>query len=274
MIPDYTTYSLEQLRTARRTIDSERFPERRIELDERIAALELQGESIPPPEGTPGETTAARAILRRTGAVIAFIGAIQLVAGLASSSIPGSIRFEVLNLIIGALICFAGFRVISVIRWLAWLSIVPAAFALINTFAFVPLDLPLTHARLYPGQFLMLHGPLILQIVLSIWIAHQLGRAPLLEEREAAGRKRRDMRIPFALGVVFALVSSWIMFKALGGEDARRAASIAERQLGPGYRYQTMTIHHLYTNGSKTVTATVVGWNENQILNMPVRWQE
>lgn len=273
MTPDYASYNLQQLRSARSRIDSARLPERTRELDERIAALELHGEPALA-QSAPRHQGAAGAIVARTAAVLAAVGAFQLVVALAQSSVPGAIRFELLYLILGALVYFGGFRAVSAVRWLAWFSILPALFALVNAIAFVPLDLTLTHARLHPAQSLMLHGPLVLQIVLSAWIARQLGRAPLLAERAAAGRKRRDMRVPLALGAVLALASSSMMYQALNSEDAQRASTMAAQQGGPRYRYQAFHVHYQHVNGSKTVIVSVAAWNDKEVINIPVRWQE
>lgn len=136
-----------------------------------------------------------------------------------------------------------------------------------------PADLALVQLRLAPTAFAAYYVPLLISLAAVAFMARQLGQAPILAEREAAGRKLRDMRIPLALGLVFAVLAGGLQYRVLNGSDARQAKQVATDKLGPAYHYYTNSI--AIGGGAKTrVSATVQAWNDNQVLQVPVQWEK
>lgn len=210
-------------------------------------------------------------ILRTTGLIVAAIGALQLAIGLIQGP-PGRFHFELLGLAAGLAILFGGFRVVSAVRWLACLSLVPAIEALLTPILLTPGSLAQVQLRLFPGAVAAYYLPLLLTVFFVAFAAYQLGRPPVLVAREAAGRKRRDMRIPLVLGLALALLSFTLQYRLMNGDEARQAARMAEQKLGPDYRYFTNVVHISY--GAHTqVNAMVQVWNEDEAFAVSVNWR-
>lgn len=275
--PDYASYDAVQLRQALRTIDTARFPERTEEINARLAALELAQQSAPPSSaGAAPDCPLALAILQRVGKVLVIIGIIDIAVMIYAVAHGGwySSTLNIFALIAGIFLWRGGLRAASIVRWIAWAS-VPAALTLpIIARALQPLDLTLTELRLSPGAVLLSAALVIGYGGLLVWLIRELGSAPVLAARMAAGRPRRDMRIPFALGVAASLGGLWLMVHVLGGERAGRAQTMAAEKLGAGYRYHTSSMHVFSGSGGTAVNASVVAWNPASIITVQVQWRE
>lgn len=214
---------------------------------------------------------AHRRVLHTTGLIAASLGALQLAIGLVQGP-PGGFRLELLGLLAGLAILFGNLRVVSVVRWLACLSLAPAIGALLTPILFTPGGLAQIQLRLMPGMVAGYYISLLLTLLITALAARQLGRPAVLEARQAAGGKRRDMRIPLALGVVLALLSFTLQYRLINGDEARQATKMAAEKLGPNYRYFTNAVHISY--GADTqVNAMVQVWNESEAFAVPVHWR-
>jgi len=209
-------------------------------------------------------------IQRRTAIVVGLVGIAELAYGIGTAP-QGQFRLQVTGLIIGALLFYGGFRVVSALRWLAFLGILPCALGIVSQIALVPSDLLLTQARLMPSTVAAYYGGLLVIAVLTIFVAHQLSRPELLAARRAAGRRMRDMRLPLVLGLMVALGATWFQYRMLNGEDAQQARRMAADHLGSRYQYYTNNVW-IHVGKTTTVSATVQAWNDNEALQVPVRW--
>lgn len=216
------------------------------------------------------EVSPALMIQRRTAIVVGLLGIAELVYGIGSAP-QGQFRLQVTGLIVGALLFFGGFRVVSALRWLAFLAIIPCALGLVSQVALVPSGLLLAQMRLIPGAMAAHYGVLLMTAVLAIFVAHQLSRPELLAERREAGRKMRDMRVPLALGLAVALGATWFQYRMLNGEEAQQARQMAADKLGTRYQYYTNGVW-IHAGETTTVSATVQAWNDDEVLQLPVRW--
>lgn len=277
MEPDYAKYDAAKLRQVLGTIDAIRFPERVDEIEARLAALEQDEQfamlTAAPP--TPPLPPSAR-IVRRVGQVLIAIGVAKIVMtlGVVAMGRSSSFSLDVLSLIAGILLWRGDLRAASVVRWCAWLGL-PATLLMAPTvLALRPLDLTLTELRLFPFAALTATALTIGGIVLTLWVIRELGSAPVLEARAAAGRPVRNMRIPLALGLVFCMAAFGFMMQQLGGDRAGRAEAMAAAQLGAGYRYYVTTMSWMSGGGVTAVNASVVAWNRDAVVTVPVYWKE
>lgn len=214
-----------------------------------------------------------RLILQRTGAVLIALGMIRLVVELFSAP-EGQLKFEVLVLAVGLAVFFGNMRVIAVVRWLAWLSIVPMMFGMLVPFISGPAELAIAQLRLAPVESLtQFYLPALLTVALTMWVIVQLGRPALLAARVAQSRPLRDMRIPLALGVVLVGAIMGFQFKMLNSADAEHARRLAAAQRGPGYQYHTNGIFYQVGSGTK-VRANVQMWNDKEVTQMQVGWEK
>lgn len=278
MIPDYSTYDLEQLRQVLRTIDAERFPERAAEVRARIDQLEQA-----PPESEPAAAAfpPEQDILRNASKVLLAVGALDALAAVVNYLLhPGNGFYISLGMLLGAAMLWSGnLRAVSIVRWVAC-AYLPIALLWVVALVLPPLDLNLSYLRLYPLQVLMIAGLQACHWLVALWLVRTLGLPPILAARSAAGKPVRDMRIPFAvgtLGVVFTIV---LMAKLLDSERAHRAEAMAQQSVGKGYRVYTEALNISTTRAfgasesATLVTASVAAWNDNVVIHVPVQWRE
>ena len=114
----------------------------------------------------------------------------------------------------------------------------------------------------------------VLVFALLFWLVRELGQTSILEARAAAGRKARDMRVPAALGVGLVAVLEVFLALLLGGESASKAKSLAEQNLGASYHYHVSSLNFAKSSQGTFVSGVVIAWNEVEIRNVPVKWEE
>jgi hypothetical protein len=180
----------------------------------------------------------------------------------------------IFSIVVGMFLLHGSLRTASIVRWLAVFFI--AGF--VPSVAFLPfvqpLDLTLTQIRLNPGQFAVGTLFLIARLALLLWLAIRLGHPTVLTARQAVGKKRRDMRIPAILGVLLSVAGCAVFVALQRGERVEHAKSLANEQLGEGYRYHIKSLSVVNSSRGTSVTATVTAWNHNEIRMVPVRWTE
>jgi hypothetical protein len=216
--------------------------------------------------------TEDRIIIDQLGAILILFGIIEICWGFYAAP-KGQFKLNCGLLLLGLVILFGNLRVVSGVRWLAWLGLAPAIVGLLTVFITSPAGLIQTALRLAPLKFLADQVPGLVALAVIVLVIRQLGSAPVLAARASAGRKPRDMRIPLALGVVLAAVLGITAAMALNGDNARRAERLVAERMGPNYRYHTIAIG-VGSGSENYVQASVQAWNENELLLIPVRWED
>ncbi|MFC3461381.1 MULTISPECIES: hypothetical protein [Massilia] len=217
------------------------------------------------------ELSPALMIQRRTAIIVGLVGIAELIYGISTAP-QGQFRLQVSGLIMGALLFYGGFRVVSALRWLAFLGILPCVLVFVSQFALVPCGLQLAQWRLMPGAVTAHYAALLGIAALTIFVAHQLSRPELLDEHRAAGRGMRDMRVPLTLGLVVALGATWFQYRILNGEEAQQARQMAADKFGDRYQYYINAVWIQASSNGTSVSATVQAWNDNEVLQLPVHW--
>lgn len=273
--PDFSRYDEEQLRQVRSRIDAERFPDRIAQIDARLAEL---ANAPPLPQASAPRPVADRASylppMRRAGMLWLALAVATLGFGIWSA--PPGAAFSQLNIsgvVLAAFLLGGGLRVAVVVRWLMWLGVVATVMIVPLTFS-QPLDLTLTQLRLAPALYLGTVLLTVAQAALTIYSLRLLGDPAIQAGRDLEGRRRFDMRIPFALGALLGAATLFFLNGQLWGERGRHAERLALAQAGPGYRYQA---HYIYINVNQNgtfVTANVTAWNEQTVGNVAVNWKE
>ncbi len=221
-------------------------------------------------------TQAHLPILNRVGGVLLTVGVIDIATLIycIANDISYSSSFNIFAVVAGIFLLRGSLRAASLVRWFS--AFMFAGFAsLVVVWPFMqPLDLTLTQLRLYPRHSVATIALIVGVFALLAWVLTQLGRQPVQIAIAALGRKRRDLRIAAAAGVVLVAIVGLCMFVLLGGESAARARSIAQQQLGSGYRFH-VTSMSIETNNERTsVSGVVTAWNANEIKHIPVQWEE
>jgi len=221
---------------------------------------------------TEQQKTQDRIIIDQLGAILIILGIVELCWGMYAAP-KGQFKLDFGLLLVGLLVLFGNMRIVSGVRWLAWLGLVPAAAGLLAPFFITPMGLLMTEIRLVPLQLLAITVPNLVLLIVSVAVIRRLGSAPVLAARANAGRKMRDMRVPLALGVVAAIIMQGGAAVGLNGTHARKAKQLVAERMGPKYQYHTIFIGA--TTGSENYfEANVQAWNENELLLIPVRWNQ
>lgn len=222
------------------------------------------------------KTISHASILKRTGAVLLAVGLLDvavmvycIVNGVSYSS-----SFNIFAVIAGIFLLRGSLRAASIVRWVAVFLLATFA-ALVLVWPFMqPMDLTLTQVRLSPLSAATSLGVLVLVSALLLWLYRELGQPPVLAARAAAGRKARDMRVPATAGVGVVVALGIFLALLLGGESASKAKALAEQQLGTAYRYHVSSMNIAKNSQGTFVAGIVTAWNEKEIRNVPVKWEE
>ena len=105
------------------------------------------------------------------------------------------------------------------------------------------------------------------------WVITELGREPVLVASDAAGVKRRNMRISAGLGVALVIGLGVSLHFLLGGESAARAISMAEKKVGPGYQLHVRSLQISRGGGRESASGLVTAWSNKEIREIPVHWE-
>jgi len=214
-------------------------------------------------------------ILKRVGAVLLAVGVIDIAVMIycITNQISYSSSFNIFAVVAGVLLLRGNLRAASAVRWFAVFMLSTFITLLIAWPFLQPLDLTLTQIRLNPGAFVATVAFIAFVLAFLFWVAMELGRGPIQAARSKAGRKPRDMRIPAVVGVGSVVVLGVFSTLLLGGDSAERAKSMAEQQVGPGYRFHVSSLS-ITQNGQGTFgSGVVMAWNDMEIKTIPVHWE-
>ena len=222
------------------------------------------------------EPTLHLPILKRAGTVLIAVGLIDIAVMVYCivNAVSYSSSFNIFAVIVGVFLVRGSLRTAANVRWFA-VFMLSGFLALLIGWPFIqPMDLTLTELRLSPLAFLGSFSVAAAVLAMLFWLYRQLGLAPIQAAHVAAGRKIRDMRIPAVAGISIVVLLAGVMTVMGGGETASKAKSLAEQQLGAAYRYHVSSLN-MYSNGHGTfVTAVVTAWNEGEVRNVSVKWEE
>jgi hypothetical protein len=216
------------------------------------------------------------AILKRAGIVLVVVGLIDIAVMIYCivKQISYSSSFNIFAVIAGIFLMRGSLQAASIVRWFA-VFMLSAFVALLFAFPFLqPVSLTLMQLRLDPVASVATVAFMAFVLGLLAWLIRELGSEPIQAARASAGRKQRDMRIPAAAGVGLVVVIGTFLALLLGGESANRAKSLAEQQAGPGYRYHVSSLNIVTNREGTIVSGEVTAWNDKEIRNIPVRWEE
>lgn len=215
-------------------------------------------------------------ILKRAGAVLLVFGLIDIAVMIycIANHISYSSSFNIFAVVAGIFLLRGSLRAASIVRWFA-VFILTAFVAFLVAWPFMqPFALTLTQVRLNPGMSFITFVFVAFLLTLLAWLIRELGREPVMAARASAGKKQRNMRIPIAVGVGLVIVMGIFMTLLLGSGWADRAKDIAAQQVGPGYRFHVNSLNIARSNQTTSVSGVVIAWNDNEILHLPVQWEE
>ena len=221
------------------------------------------------------ESQSYRGILKRVGIVLVAVGLADIgwMVYCIIHKMSYSSSLNLFAVIAGILLMRGSLGTAATIRWFG-VFFLSAGIAMLFAWPTVqPIDLTLTQIRLNPLGFV--GGAVFVVFVLTLfcWVITELGRAPVQVASEAAGVKRRNMRISAGLGVALVIGLGVSLHFFLGGESAERAKSIAENKIGPGYQLFVTSLRISSGGGKESASGVVTAWNDKEIRQVPVQWE-
>jgi hypothetical protein len=217
-----------------------------------------------------------KGILRRTGIALLVVGLIDIGAMVYCivRRISYSSSFNLFAVIAGILLIRGSLRAASGVRWFATFMLSSFVTLLVAWPVIQPIGLTFAQIRFNVGSFLAVLALAPFTLGFLYWLIVELRREPVQAARAGAGLKRRDMRLPTAVGVSLVVVTGIIMHVFLGGESAKRARSMAEKEVGPGYHFYVSSLRVVQSQHVKTVSGTVAAWNDQGVKQIPVHWEQ
>ncbi len=223
-------------------------------------------------KGRDKELVAALAIAGRAGLIVLALGVADFIHGIVTAP-AGTVHLRFAGLAAGLLMLFGGLGILALVRWLALLAAAVQLGGMLSSLFVVPAGLTLTQIRLYPLAYTAGCVPWLFSVAIALVAAVSLSHPQLLAARARAGRSVHSARIPLALGALLAIGAAVSGYRVLNGEAAQKARRAVAEKLGPGYQYYTQSLSTTIGKPAKT-SALVQAWNEHEVRNVPVQWQE
>lgn len=216
-----------------------------------------------------------RTILKRVGGVLLAVGlidgAVTIVRLAAAGWYPAV--FDGVTVLTGGFLLWGGPRTALWVRTLAVFILAAGIVLVIAVPFYQPPDLSITELRLKPAGFADNATSMAIVLCVALWVAWQLGRAPVQDAIIRAGIRRWHMRIPAQAGGGLIALVGLLLWLALHGQTAELATSLALQQLGPDYRYHLSWISSSRTDHGTSVTGVVTAWNDKEIKTVLLHWE-
>jgi hypothetical protein len=222
------------------------------------------------------EDSAHLPILRRVGIVLIVVGVIDV--GIMIYCIVHNIRYtssyNIFGIVAGVFLLRGSLRGAGILAQAAAFVLVAVGVGILLSPSFVPAGLVLAEIRIYPLRSLVSAARTAFLLGLSLWVFLQLRRDAVLEAIKRSGRKIPSLRGPIVVSAVLVVILATIVGRSLRSDRAKRAEQIAVSQVGDGYKFQVTSIGTVWTSTSKRTYATVTAWNDREIREIPVSWDE
>ncbi|MFB3883313.1 MAG: hypothetical protein ACE149_18760 [Armatimonadota bacterium] len=222
-----------------------------------------------------------RGQLRRVGDVLAAVGILSVAYTVyrIANGLSYRIGFNVIALIAGILLLRGSLRSARVVAWGSAFLVAASAAGMLADLLLVPLDLTLTrfwHAPLIP---LLGHAAYAVAMFwLLLWVYRKLTSPPLLAAMDSQQiNYRRFTRRPstgFIAGVVVLLIATPLVARGLRGPTADRALAEVRGRVGGEYKCCVTSLYKKWSLGHTHVNAVVTIYNDHEIRDVPVSWEE
>jgi len=215
-------------------------------------------------------------ILRRVGLVLIVIGVLDV--GVMIYCIIHRVRysssFNVFAIIAGIFLMRGSLRAAGVIATMA--SFMLAVFLGITLAwpIFLSPGLAFAALRIYPMKSLAYVIFLTAFLGFLFWVVRQLRCEIVLAATKRSATDIRSLTGPILAGAAIVLILAPIMRSTLRSDRAKRAEQIAAGEVGNGYSFCVTSMKTVRTSRGKTATAVVTAWNDHEIRQIQVNFDE
>jgi hypothetical protein len=215
-------------------------------------------------------------ILRRVGLVLIVIGVIDvgLMIYFVVHRIGYASSFNVFAIIAGVFLMRGSLRAAALISRSAAFMLAGFLGIVLLCPVFLPPGLALAALRLYPTRSLAYLAFVTAFLGFLFWVARELSDEAVLAASARSGTKVRSLMRPILAGAAIVLIITPMMRASLRSDGAKRAEKIAASQVGDGYSFCVTSMKTVRTGKGKTTSATVTAWNDQEIRQIPVSWDE
>jgi hypothetical protein len=215
-------------------------------------------------------------ILKRAGFVLVAIGSIDFgwMIYCMFNRIAYSSSLNIFAVIAGVLLIRGGLKTAGIVRWLA-LLVLSALVTVAVVLPFLqPIGLWVAEIRFRTLSVVTSSVVMVALAAALYWVARELGREPVQLARDSAGFKRGSARVPVLFGFGLVVLVSLFLTIFLDGDSAERAKREAAKEVGPGFTLHVTSLYISDSPGHKRVSAVVTAWNDKEVRDIPVQWEE
>lgn len=217
-----------------------------------------------------------RTILSRAGKVLVAIGIADVGAMIYCilNQINYSSSFNVFAIIAGFFLWRGSLRAASIVTFLSALYLSTMLCLILGTLLIEPTSLTFAFLRLHPHFFMVLSFMNVVVLALLSWLLAALTMPSVLDARRLNGAKLLSLRIPVICGAATTCLVMWLGAGMNDGETSQHAKALAAQKLGDGYEYYVSNLKKRSNGENTSVDATVTAWNETNIRQVTVQWDQ
>jgi hypothetical protein len=215
-------------------------------------------------------------ILRRVGLALIVVGVVDVAVMIYCivHRIAYASSFNIFAIVAGIFLMRGSLRAAGVIsRYAAFMlaGLLGLAFAWP---LFLPPGLALAALRIYPVLTLTYSGFFIALLGFLYWVVRELRRDIVMAATARSSTKVRSLTVPILTGAALVVVIAPLVHFALKSDRAKQAEEIAAGEVGEGYSFCVTSMRIERTQEGRTGYAVVTAWNDREIRQIPVSWDE
>jgi hypothetical protein len=189
-----------------------------------------------------------------------------------------SSSFNILAVVAGILLMRGGLRTASVVAYVSALMLSAFGGLLIILPILMPFDLLLAYLKLEPLTF----GGALLFVICSLvflgWVYARLTE-PTIQSAIAESHPRftsfwRRPKTGFLVGGLLIVVFTVLLGLMMHGATAGRAVAEARSKVGDDFKFGVTRLNMISSNGRTHVSAVVTAYNEREIKDVAVEWDQ
>lgn len=219
-------------------------------------------------------------ILRNVGLVLGIVGLLDIGVMIycIANQISYSSSFNVFAVIAGVFLIKGNLKAARIIAQFAAFFLAGFAVVLVVAPFIVPFDLIQTYFTLEPAFAAFASILIAVFLAMLVWVYRELTSPPVLTALDEAKIDytsfwRKPVR-GFLFGGCLVILLFVLLSLLMSGETADQVKQRAAVQVGPTYKLFVNSISMSANSNGKYVNAAVTAYNDKEIKNITIEWQE
>jgi len=189
-----------------------------------------------------------------------------------------SSSFNIFAVIAGILLMRGSLRTANVVASFSAFFLSGLLGALIIIPFLVQFDLMLAYLRVYPLYVLLSLFLFVGTLVLLGWIYRRLTTPPILaaiaEQYPQCTKFWRRPSTGFLSGILVIIILAAMFYFMGRGASAERAIAEARQKVGEGYKFNIISWNMQSSGGHSHYSGVVIAYNQTEIRQIPIEWDE